>query len=203
MDIISGVKAVAGRLPITQYPANYTDLAMTDMNLRPGGSNPGRTYRWYPTPVQPFGYGLHYTSFNASFGSFGPSFSIQDLLKNCNNEFTDTCALPALPIKVRNAGNRTSDFVALAFIKSTNGPKPYPIKTLVAYRRIRDIASGVTAEAELDWTLGSVARHDEKGNMVLYPGSYQVLLDEPVQAMANFTLTGSEVVLDKWPTPPA
>ena len=203
IDIISGAKAVAGRLPLTQYPTNYTNLAMTDMNLRPGGSNPGRTYRWYPTPVQSFGYGLHYTSFKISLGLPAPNLSIQNLLENCSKKFPDTCALPALHLTISNTGNRTSDYVALAFIKSTNGPKPYPIKTLAAYRRIRDIAPGRAVNASLGWTLSNVARHDEKGNTVLYPGDYQILLDEPVQTSFNFTLTGTEAVLDKWPTPPA
>jgi beta-D-xylosidase 4 len=203
MDIVSGAKAVAGRLPITQYPENYTTVPMTDMSLRPGGSNPGRTYRWYPNPVQSFGYGLHYTSFNASFISFDASLSIQDLLKSCPNDFPDTCALPQLSINVSNIGNRTSDFVALVFLTTTNGPIPYPIKTLAAYRRIRGIAPGVTVKATLDWTLSNVARHDEMGNTVLYPGKYQILLDEPVQARINFTLTGTKTVLDKWPSPPA
>lgn len=203
IDIISDAKAVAGRLPVTQYPTNYTNLPMTVMNLRPGGSNPGRTYRWYSTPVQPFGYGLHYTSFKASLNYFTPSFSTQDLLEDCSNDFPDTCPLPPLSIKVGNTGNRTSDFVALVFIKSTNSPKPYPIKTLTAYRRIRDIAPGLTKDASLEWTLGSVARYDGEGDTVLYPGNYQILLDEPVQARLNFTLIGTEAVLDKWPTPPA
>jgi beta-D-xylosidase 4 len=203
LDIIAGIKAVAGRLPVTQYPTNYTDLPMTDMDLRPKGANPGRTYRWYPTPVQSFGYGLHYASFRVSFDSFTPSLSIQSLLDGCPNDFADTCALPPLGIRVSNSGNRTSDFVALAFIRSINGPKPYPIKTLAAYGRLRDIAPGTTANISLEWALGNVARHDENGNTVLYPGSYQILLDEPVQAAFNFTLTGTEVVLDKWPAPPA
>lgn len=48
-----------------------------------------------------------------------------------------------------------------------------------------------------------MASYDEKMNTVLYPGNYQILLDEPVQARLNSTLTGIEAVLDKWPTPPA
>jgi len=203
MDIISGAKSVAGRLPLTQYPANYTALPMTDMNLRPGGSNPGRTYRWYPTPVQSFGYGLHFTTFNASFDSFAPSLSIQDLLDKCSNEFPDTCPLPALSVKVHNTGNKTSDFVVLTFIKSTNGPKPFPIKTLAAYSRVRNVAPGDVANISLEWALGNVARHDEHGNTVIYPGDYELLLDEPTQATLKFTLSGKETVLDKWPTPPA
>jgi beta-D-xylosidase 4 len=203
LDIISGAKAVAGRLPVTQYPTNYTNLAMTDMNLRPGGSNPGRTYRWFSSPVQPFGYGLHYTSFKVSLGTYIPSIPIQSLLASCKNKFPDTCALPSLPVEIENMGNRTSDFVALAFIKSTSGPKPYPLKTLAAYHRVRDIKAGATARASLDWTLANVARHDENGNTVLYPGTYEIVLDEPAQARLQFTLTGNQTVLDKWPAPPA
>ncbi|KAF2738056.1 beta-xylosidase [Polyplosphaeria fusca] len=203
LDIITGAKAVAGRLPVTQYPTNYTNLAMTDMNLRPGGSNPGRTYRWYPSAVQTFGFGLHYTTFKASFDGSTTSYNIQDLLKSCSNEFPDTCALPSLPVSIANTGNVTSDFVALAFIAGQNGPKPYPIKTLAAYKRVRDVAPGKSVKTSLEWTLANVARHDEKGNTVLYPGSYQILLDEPTQTMLNFTLTGDQAVLDKWPTPPS
>ena len=41
-NIVSGVSAPAGRLPVTQYPGSYTrDVRMTDMNLRPGDGNPG------------------------------------------------------------------------------------------------------------------------------------------------------------------
>jgi beta-D-xylosidase 4 len=207
LDVITGAKPIAGRLPATQYPANYTQVPMTDMNLRPGTSNgtynPGRTYRWFPSPVQAFGFGLHYTTFAPSFGSWASSLSIQNLLGNCTNEFPDTCALPSLPIKVTNTGNRTSDFVALAFVKSESGPKPYPLKTLASYTRVHDVKAGSTAEAELSWTVGNLARIDESGNTVIYPGDYQVWLDEPVKAMLNFTLTGTEVMLDKWPGPPS
>lgn len=207
LDVITGAKAIAGRLPVTQYPANYTELPMTDMNLRPGPSNgtynPGRTYRWFPSPVQAFGFGMHYTSFAPSFGSWAPSLSIQSILGNCTNEFPDTCALPSLPIKVANTGNRTSDFVAMAFVKSESGPKPYPLKTLASYTRVHDVKPGSTTAAELSWTVGNLARIDESGNTVIYPGDYQVWLDEPVKAVLNFTLTGTEVMLDKWPGPPS
>ena len=203
MSVISGAKAPAGRLPVTQYPASYTSLAMTDMNLRPGGSNPGRTYRWYPTPVQAFGTGLHYTTFKPAFSpNLTASMNIQDLLKACGNKYPDTCPLPPLGVSVANAGNRTSDYVALAFVSGAAGPKPYPIKTLVAYGRLRDVAAGQTASASLPWTLGSLARHDENGNTVLYPGAYTLMLDQPTLVNTTLTLTGDMAVLDKWPAAP-
>lgn len=70
LDVLSGAKAPAGRLPITQYPGNYTAaVPMTDMGLRPSSKSPGRTYKWYGTPVQEFGFGLHYTNFSVKFGA--------------------------------------------------------------------------------------------------------------------------------------
>lgn len=57
MDVIRGKIAPAGRLPITQYPAEYvTQVPMTDMRLRPTANSPGRTYKWYKDqPVFEFG----------------------------------------------------------------------------------------------------------------------------------------------------
>lgn len=202
MQVISGAVAVAGRLPITQYPANYTKLSMLDMNLRPGGSNPGRTYRWFKGAVQPFGFGLHYTTFQAKFKSNASiTYDIADIIKGCKNQYPDTCAVPALDVAVTNTGNKTSDFVALAFIKGENGPKPYPLKTLISYARLRDIKGAETKTAALKFTLGNLARVDESGNTVLYPGDYTIVLDEPVQAEVKVKLVGSQTVLDKWPQP--
>lgn len=207
MQLISGVRSPAGRLPVTQYPANYTSLVpMTDMNLRPTGTLPGRTYRWYRTPVLPFGFGLHYTSFKAEVGrapAFPPKMSIKSLVRRCRNKYPDTCPLPPLPVHVTNTGSRASDYVVLAFVSGDVGPKPYPIKTLAAYTRLHDLRPGQRATAHLEWTLGNIARHDEHGNTVLYPGTYTVTIDEPAQATMTFTLQGEPVVLDKWPSPPS
>jgi xylan 1,4-beta-xylosidase len=41
-NVLTGLAAPAGRLPVTQYPGSYTkDVKMTDMNLLPGSGNPG------------------------------------------------------------------------------------------------------------------------------------------------------------------
>ncbi|KAL2148598.1 hypothetical protein VTH82DRAFT_2152 [Thermothelomyces myriococcoides] len=225
--LLAGVESPAGRLPVTQYPANYTDaVPLTDMTLRPSETNPGRTYRWYPTPVRPFGFGLHYTTFKAEFGPhpFFPggngnettasrikartrqaaaSTPIEDLLSGCDRTYRDTCPLPPLTVRVTNEGERTSDFVALVFASGEYGPEPYPIKTLVSYARARAVEGrGGDATLSLDWTVGNLARHDENGNTVLYPGTYTLTLDEPTQASVQFTLEGEPVVLDEWPALP-
>jgi beta-D-xylosidase 4 len=200
MNIIAGYTAPSGRLPITMYPTAYIDKApMTNMNLRPSGSYPGRTYQWYKSPVLAFGYGLHYTRFSVAFGDFPGSFSIRDLLSGCKEQYLDLCPFAAVPILVENLGQRNSDYVALGFLTGEYGPSPDPIKVLATYKRVAKIDGGQRHGAELTWNVGNLARVDEKGNRILYPGTYQFLIDEPAIANITFTLTGRETILDKWP----
>lgn len=202
MQIITGAAAPAGRLPMTMYPAAYANEAPeTNMALRPSGSYPGRTYRWYDGAVFPFGYGLHYTNFSVAVGDLPATLSTRALVDSCAETYLDRCAFGSLPISVTNKGPRTSDYVALAFVTGNYGPSPYPIKTLAAYKRLFGVPAGQSRNATLDFTLGSIARVDATGNRVLYPGTYTVLIDQPTAANMTFVLTGPEVVLDKWPQP--
>jgi xylan 1,4-beta-xylosidase len=207
-DILTGAVAPAGRLPVTQYPAHYVDdVRLTNMLLRPGDDNPGRTYMWYDEAVIPYGYGLHYTTFEAKFkhGSIedGCHRSIQQLLSKCDGH-PDKCLAGSLSVSVANTGDVDSEFVALAFVRAVDaGPKPYPLKTLASYSRLSSIAAGDTATAELPVTLGQIARRNKRGDLVLYPGTYEMLLDVPTQATITFTLTGQAATLEKWPQPPA
>ena len=212
-DILRGAQAPAGRLPVTQYPAKYTDqVPMTDMTLRPSATNPGRTYKFYNSSTLPFGYGLHYTNFSAQVSvrhypenSLGvPEIDIQDLLYGCPETYPDLCPFPAgaaISVSVTNTGKVTSDFVALVFITGEFGPKPYPLKQLVSYTRLQGVKPLERRDVELVMKVGSLARVDEMGNTVLYPGNYTLLLDVPTQDRFAFVLTGEEVVLDRWPQP--
>ncbi|KAI1811843.1 glycoside hydrolase family 3 protein [Poronia punctata] len=208
LDVLTGKIAPAGRLPTTVYPAEYTSqVPLTDMDLRPNDKgNPGRTYKWFEDAVLPFGHGLHYTTFNASFkdGSIdGKSYAIADIVDACDEKYLDLCAFPdTLSISVHNAGKTTSDFVALAFIAGDHGPTPQPIKELAAYKRLRGVEAGEKAEAELTLKLAELARVNEKGNTVLYPGTYEVLLDVPTSQTISFELTGDAVTLIEFPQPP-
>lgn len=210
LDVITGKQTPAGRLPLTQYPADYiTSVPMTDMALRPDTDIgfPGRTYRWYNgAAVFEFGFGLHYTSFSAniSLPSTENSFDISTLTSNCTEEYMDLCHFASVPVSITNTGKVTSDYSALLFLKGNFGPAPYPLKTLVSYGRVHNISSSATVETTLNLTLGSLSRVDETGNRVLYPGSYSLLLDvEPGLASLNFTLTGDAATLDEWPALPA
>jgi beta-D-xylosidase 4 len=205
MNIITGKTSPAGRLPVTVYPSAYTNQTpYTNMALRPSGSYPGRTYRWYKNAVFPFGHGLHYTTFHVAVDdSFPKSFSIADLLASCKGAayYLDLCPFPSVPITVANIGSRASDYVALGFLAGEYGPAPYPIKTLATYKRLFDVQPGQTQTTQLEWKLESLARVDQNGNRVLYPGTYTLQLDQPMIANVTFTLTGEETVLEKWPQP--
>lgn len=209
-NILTGKTSPAGRLPITQYPAEYVDqVPLTDMNLRPNSTsgNPGRTYKWYDSAVVPFGYGLHYTNFSTTIVEPSQSsYDISSLVASCNgsaSQYLDLCPFAAIQVNVTNSGQVSSDFVTLGFIAGQHGPAPYPIKQLVAYERLFEIPGGGSSTATLNMTLGSLARYDEDGNQVLYPGEYSLLVDVPTQSMLHFTLTGAQAVLDEWPQNPA
>lgn len=207
-DIVTGKVAPAGRLPTTQYPSDYIrQVPMTNMSLRPGENNPGRTYQWYNgTPIYEFGYGMHYTNFSASLPPMSYSssnISIASLLSTCTEHYKDKCAFQTFDVAVKNTGTVESDYSALGFLTGSFGPQPYPNKKLVAYQRLHNITGGTTATAALNLTLGSLARVDDMGNTVLYPGDYALMIDTQPLAMVNFTLSGSPAMLDEWPQPPA
>ncbi|KAH8820822.1 glycoside hydrolase family 3 protein [Xylogone sp. PMI_703] len=205
-DILTGAVAPAGRLPVTQYPASYVDqVPMTNMSLRPGSNNPGRTYKWYDDAVLPFGHGLQYTNFSASFSASIPTYDVLTISHACpGDSYRDLCPFPSpISITVKNEGTVTSDFVALVFVKGEHGPKPYPIKDLAAYTRVKAVAPGESREVQLNIDLGKLARVDDRGYRILYPGSYELLLDVPTQSTTSFELTGQHSVLDYFPQPPA
>jgi beta-D-xylosidase 4 len=204
VDTITGKNAPAGRLPTTQYPANYiSQVPMTDMTLRPGPTSPGRTYQWYTgTPIYEYGYGLHYTNFTASIQGMESSYSISDLMQGCNEKYKDKCAFKTVSVVVQNTGSTTSDYVTLGFLAGSHGPAPYPNKRLVSYTRLHGVSGGSKSTGKLPLTLGSLGRVDENGNLMLYPGDYSLMIDTQPLATADFTLTGDAVCLDQWPQRP-
>ncbi|THV04770.1 beta-xylosidase [Dendrothele bispora CBS 962.96] len=205
-EIVAGVQAPAGRLPTTQYPADYVNqIPMTDMSLRPSDSSPGRTYKWFSSPVFEFGFGLHYTTFSFEWASNGTdSYNIQDSLSAANSsdvEHTDLALFDTFDVTVTNTGSTTSDYVALLFSNTTAGPQPAPLKELVGYTRVKDLAPGQSTVASLNVTLGSIARFDEDGNTVLYPGTYTIWLDTTGEIARSFEITGDEARILTWPQP--
>ena len=166
-----------------------------------------RTYKWYTgEPVFEFGSGLHYTNFSVAISpkSGMPSrFTASALLSQSTGAapYADLLPFWSVPVTVTNIGNATSDFAVLALLKGEFGPKPYPLKSLVAFTRLHDIEPGTSADATLDIQLGSIARSDEKGNLVLWPGRYSLVLDTDGKDTWDFVIAGDAAVLDVLPPP--
>ncbi|KAF4636637.1 hypothetical protein G7Y89_g1445 [Cudoniella acicularis] len=207
VNILKGKVAPAGRLPVTQYPASYVnDIPMTNMDLRPSSSSPGRTYKWYTgKPVFEFGHGLHYTNFSAKLESpASTTYTIsslvpRDIEANAQQPWKDLIPFATVPVTVTNTGKVSSDFVVLGYLTGTFGPTPYPKKSLTAYKRLHGISAGQSQTAQLKLTLGSLARADESGDLYLYPGQYSLVIDNDAKALWNFTLVGEKLLLDAWP----
>ncbi|KAK8179615.1 beta-xylosidase [Phyllosticta citribraziliensis] len=218
LDILTGKVAPAGRLPTTQYPARYvSQVPMTDMSLRPNDEtgSPGRTYMWYNgTATYPFGWGLHYTTFSASLAlpDGTDAVDLAAVTSSCNaTTHLDACALPPLSLAVTNTGNTTSDYAALLFARfpAAVGPQPVPLKTLVAYTRLHDLAPGSTQTVGVALDLGRLARADEHGDKKVWPGTYSIEVGvEGEEAdmlgegrSVSFEVVGEEegFVVEEWP----
>lgn len=206
-DILSGKRAPAGRLVSTQYPAEYAvQFPATDMNLRPdGASNPGQTYMWYTgTPVYDFGYGLFYTTFKETATKLGSSsFDISQIISSprpSSYEYSELVPFVNVTATIKNTGKIASPYTAMLFANTTNaGPAPYPNKWLVGYDRLPIIEPGKSADLVIPVPIGAIARVDENGNRVVYPGDYQLALNVERSVVWDIKLTGDPVTIENWP----
>ncbi|KAL4866251.1 hypothetical protein BDV12DRAFT_173131 [Aspergillus spectabilis] len=207
-DIITGKRAPAGRLVTTQYPAEYAEqFPAIDMNLRPSGDNPGQTYIWYTgTPVYEFGHGLFYTTFEESTESTdGETFNIQDLLTGPHPGYdrVEQQTLLNFTATITNTGETESDYTGIVFANTTAGPAPYPNKWVAGFDRRGHLASGASQTFTVPVSIDSVARTNERGDRVLYPGQYELALNNERSVVLSFSLEGEEAVLLSWPENPS
>jgi beta-D-xylosidase 4 len=207
IDILIGRQAPAGRLTTTQYAADFVkEVNLFNPDLRPNGTYPGRTYKWYTgKPVLPFGFGLSYTTFDLSWSGrrLKQSYQIRDLFNQRQHHGKNPTPLDTLPFvtlsaTIKNTGHHTSDFSALLFLSTPNaGPAPYPKKWLASYARAHGVAGGKSQNVELDISIGSLARADVNGDLTVYPGKYEVTVDNDGLLKAEFELVGQPVVVDR------
>lgn len=205
-DIITGKRAPAGRLVTTQYPAEYVEsVPAINMALRPSDSSPGQTYMWYTgTPVYEFGHGLFYTTFEASLIGTAPlyEYNIADLLElaHPNDKRMEQVPIFSFNVNITNTGDTASDYTAMLFANTTNaGPAPYPNKWLVGFDRLPTLTPESSQTLAIPVPIDSLARIDEKGNRVLYPGRYELALNNERDAVVAVELKGEKRVLMFWP----
>ncbi|CAF0928516.1 unnamed protein product [Rotaria sordida] len=179
-NVMFGQYNPGGRLPITFYPASYiNDVSMSDMQMRPSPTNPGRTYKFYTgQAVFEFGYGLSYTTFNYSWynNSMNSIFSIRSLMKNNYNE--KKLHLQFYRVNVTNIGQIVGDDVVLAFIipprNSFNDPSP-PLRKLFGFKRVQ-LNINQTIQVFFPLNIDSLLTVAYNGSKWLEPGSYKILI---------------------------
>lgn len=171
-------------------------------------SYPGRAYKWYTgKPVIPFGYGLHYTEFKFKWEeTLNREYNIQQLVASCQRSsdrpVNDNTPFTTVKARVKSVGHETSDYVSLLFLSSKDaGPTPRPNKSLVSYLRLHNIRSGSEQISDLPLTFGSLARADENGSLVIFPGRYKIAWDIFHSLTFEFTLKGNPAVIDTLPAP--
>ena len=126
---IFGEASPAGRLPMTWYRGDEDLPPMEDYNL----IDHPRTYRYFDKPVlYPFGYGLSYTWFDYSslcIEKDGGGFKVS--------------------ADIKNTGTAKSDEVAQLYIRRISESRTvHPIRRLIGFERLHDIAPGETRKAE-------------------------------------------------------
>lgn len=206
-NTIFGRSAPAGRLPVTQYDSAYTKMSPTIQDLRPDllAGNLGQTYQWYTgKPTLPFGYGLHYTTFDVTLNNASlpnTPIALSELPSSCLvHRHLDHCLIANFTIGVENTGVLKSSYAALAFVSGEYGPAPHPLRALAAYTKLHDILPGCKQTAQLPIKLAQLARFDARGRRLLYPGTYHIAIDTAPELLSfEIELTGDKLVLEEWP----
>ena len=192
-SVVFGEYNPGGRLPITFYPASYVDAVnMTDMQMRPSSTNPGRTYKFYTgQAVYEFGTGLSYTTFSYSWSNDTviSSFSIGTLLKN-NNYHETRVNVCNFRVNVTNTGSMVGDDVVLAFVtppqQLSSGETP-PIKQLFGFARVH-LNVNETTEVFFPFNIASLLSIARDGSKWLHPGLYHIMIGK--QVMHTIELQG-------------
>lgn len=152
--------SVAGRLTQTWYKSDADLPNINDYDIIRGK----RTYRYFEgEALYPFGYGLNYSRFEYS---------------NLRATVESDCRIH-IELTVTNAGNTTSDEVVQIYAKAPASRVPKPLKQLLAFERIHDIAPGESADLIFDINTDELRFYDvtreclivEEGSYTIFAGS--------------------------------
>jgi beta-D-xylosidase 4 len=197
--VIFGQYNPAGRLPITFYPSSYVDAVnMTDMQMRPSPTNPGRTYKFYTgQAVYEFGDGLSYTTFVYSWSNDTSIslYEIQSLMKDNYNE--NQVLVHPISVNVTNNGTMEGDDVVLAFITPPQAPindETPPIKQLCGFERVH-LNINETVQVFFSLNVQSLLTIAGDGSKWLHPGQYHISIGK--QQMHTIELQGKSA---PWPS---
>ncbi|EGZ28322.1 family 3 glycoside hydrolase [Phytophthora sojae] len=175
-DILFGDANPGGKLPVTMYRSDYVNTVdMKSMNVT---AYPGRSYRYFKgEPVFPFGWGLSYTSFSLKA-----------------DDATATTA------KSVSATMNTTISVVFAYFRpiktDASGPATLLNKQLFDYRRVT-LKPSESTRLSFEVQRSTLALVDEEGNLVSFPGSYDIIITNGVHEQLTFRVevAGEKAIL--------
>ncbi|CAH9077541.1 unnamed protein product [Cuscuta europaea] len=194
-EIIFGDHNPGGKLPMTWYPKNYTNVAMTDMNMRANKSRgyPGRTYRFYKGPtVFNFGDGLSYSTYAYEFTSTTPTMVNLTQLSSVKtsmgfNSFKyisvddidkETCEKTkfSVTVGVQNSWEMDGTHPVLLFMKPTTEKDGNPMKQLVGFQSV-NLKAGERHEVHFELNpCQDLSTANKDGLMVIEEGSRRLVV---------------------------
>ncbi|WP_144795833.1 glycoside hydrolase family 3 N-terminal domain-containing protein [Microbacterium paludicola] len=165
VDVLTGVSAPSGRLPVTlprsagAQPYSY---------LHPILGGPSDVTSTDPSPVRPFGFGLTYTS-----------FAYDDLVVDAeaatHGRFTAS-------VTVTNTGDRDGTDVVQLYARGVVASVTRPVAQLLGYARV-DLAAGESRRVSLDVPAARLAFTDRRGTRIVEPGDVEVWFGSHAEAM--------------------
>ncbi|XP_025690425.1 probable beta-D-xylosidase 6 isoform X2 [Arachis hypogaea] len=185
-EIIFGLVNPAGRLPMTWYPESFTNVPMSDMNMRadPSRGYPGRTYRFYTgTRIYGFGHGLSYSAFSYKFLSSSPTkISLHKSLKAERLEGVDEVLVDdmqdcsklrfGMQVSVMNLGDLDGRHVVMLFSRWPKVLQGSPTTQLVGFSSVHTVSYESIETSILVDPCQHLSLAHESGKRILPLGSY-------------------------------
>jgi beta-glucosidase len=126
------------------------------------------------TPLYPFGYGLHYTSF------------AYESLKLGATRIRRSDSL-SVSVELHNAGERAGEETVQLYIRDVSASVTHPVKELKAFRKVR-VEPGRTEKVEFQLTPESLALYDRGMRKVVEPGQFEVMVGGNSRDLLTATL---------------
>lgn len=177
MDVITGKKSVAGRLPMTWYGSldGFPDINDYDIIQK------GRTYQYYEgEALYPFGYGLTYSEMEYS----GLTVQLKDYTKLL------------VQAEVSNIGKYCSDEVVQLYIRKKDSAVKRPFCQLKGFERLKDLKPGEKRIVSFAVPLEELKYYDViTKEKLLEPGEYEIMLgrsSKDIRQSQSIVLNGTK-----------
>ena len=177
MDVITGKKSVAGRLPMTWYGSleRFPDINDYDIIQK------GRTYQYYEgKALYPFGYGLTYSEMEYS----GLTVQLKDYTKLL------------VQAEVSNIGKYCSDEVVQLYIRKKDSAVKRPFCQLKGFERLKDLKPGEKRNVSFTVPLEELKYYDVIAKeKLLEPGEYEIMLgrsSKDIRQSQSIVLNGTK-----------